>query len=153
MTHCVLGHHTRFDELEEIVGAARLGADARAAVAAKWLTSDDRSSDVAVHVEVPDRCPVDDVVDGRRAPGEEAAGKRERGSVDRVARSFHVLDALDGEQRAEDLLADDARLAREIGRDPRATEPALAWRVGPRRGDGPLARRGARVLLDPLLRL
>src|SRR5204863_8831148 len=101
MTHCVLGHHARLDELEEVVRAARLRADAGAAVASEWLTTDHRSSDVAVHVEVADGRAPHDLFDRRRATGEEPAGEREWRRVDGVARRIHVRHALHGEQRAE----------------------------------------------------
>src|SRR4051812_1909445 len=142
MTHCVLGDHARFDELEEVVRPACLRADARAAIAAEWLTTDHRSGDIAVHVEVPHRCPPGDMVDGGRTAREETAGERERGGVDGVAGSFHVAYALDGQQGTEDLLAQDARLSGQIGGYPRQAEPALGRRVWPRRRHGPLARSG-----------
>src|SRR3954471_5677982 len=151
MTHRVLGHHAWLDELEQIVRPTGLRADPRAPVAAEWLTTDHRSSDVAVDVEVPDRSPTDDIVDRLRAAREEATGERERGRVDRVARRRHVSGALDREQRAEDLLAQDARSAGEIGRDARAAEPALGRRIVAGRLDPPLARGGARVALDAFL--
>src|SRR5437868_10330974 len=113
MTHCVLGHYAGFDELEEVVGAAGLRADPGAAVASKWLTTDHRSSDVAVYIEVSDRCPADDVIDRRGAAREEAAGEREGGSVDRIARGLHLRYALDRKHGAEDLLAQHSRIGRQ----------------------------------------
>ena len=41
----VLGDHPRVEELQQVVGPARLGADARQAVAAERLAPDDRAGD------------------------------------------------------------------------------------------------------------
>src|SRR5665213_1942008 len=53
--HGVLGHRLLGNELEQVVGAARLHARARQAVAAKRLAADHGAGDAAVDVEVPDR--------------------------------------------------------------------------------------------------
>ena len=55
VAHRVLGDDARLDELEQVVGAAGLRADAGQAVAAERLAADHRAGDVAVHVEVADR--------------------------------------------------------------------------------------------------
>src|SRR3954462_3123252 len=52
VAHRVPGPAARIDELEQVVGAARLGADAGPAVAAERLSPDHRAGDVAVDVEV-----------------------------------------------------------------------------------------------------
>src|SRR4051794_30997163 len=59
VAHRVLGHDVWFDELEQVVGAAGLGADAAAAVAPEGLAADHRARDVAVHVEVAYGRPAD----------------------------------------------------------------------------------------------
>src|SRR3954471_5648120 len=86
VAHGVLRHHLRLDELQEVVGPARLRPGAGQAVAAERLASHHRAGDRAVDVEVADRGAVDDVVDGVRIAGEQAARERERGLVDAVAR-------------------------------------------------------------------
>src|SRR5262249_59322490 len=48
----VLGHHAGLHELQEIVGAARLGADTREAMAAERLPADSCPRAGAVHVQV-----------------------------------------------------------------------------------------------------
>src|SRR3954447_23562543 len=153
MTHCVLGHHAWLDELQQAVGAARLRADPGPAVTSEWLTTHHRSSDIAIDVEIAHRCPPDDVVDGRWAAREQAARERERGCVDGVACGRHVGDALDREQRTEDLLAQHARTWGQAGGETRRAEPALGRRLRAERGERALAGRSARVALDALLRL
>src|SRR5437879_8451534 len=78
----VLGHRTRLDELQEVVRAARLRADAREAVAAEGLAADARPGDGAVHVEVPGAEFVRGTPDVHRRAREEAA----REGVGRVVR-------------------------------------------------------------------
>ena len=50
--HRVLGHGARLDEVQEIVGAARLGSGPRQTVAAKRLTADHGTGDSPVDVDV-----------------------------------------------------------------------------------------------------
>src|SRR5688500_11085530 len=94
VAHGVLGHHARLDELREVAGAAGLRPGAGEAVAAERLARDHRAGDRAVDVEVADRGAVDDVVDGVRVAGEQAAGEPERGRVDAVAGVLDVAHPL-----------------------------------------------------------
>src|SRR5437660_3629050 len=72
----VLGHRARLDELEQVVRAAGLGADAREAVAAEGLAADARPGDGAVHIEVPGAELVRGTPDVYRRAREEAARER-----------------------------------------------------------------------------
>ena len=106
----------------------------------------------AVDVEVADRRAA-----RRRAPrcagcGEQPAGQREGQLVDAVAGVVDVADALDGQQRAEDLLAA-ARASRRAGRRPRAAgEPARGRDAVAVGGEPSGSARELGVALDALLR-
>src|SRR4051794_28442988 len=105
VAHRVLGDHAGLDEAEQVVRAAGLGARAGDAVAAEGLAGDHRAGDRAVDVEIADRQPRDEVVDRARVAREQAAGEREAQGVDALDGLVEVPDALDGQQRAEDLVA------------------------------------------------
>ena len=70
----VLGHRARLDELQQVVGAARLGAGAGEAPAAERLAADHRAGDLAVDVEVADRRALADVA--RSCAGSGRTGRR-----------------------------------------------------------------------------
>src|SRR3954453_18733413 len=100
----VLGDHRRLDELQQVRGTARLRAGPGEPVATERLAADHRARDLAVDVEVADGRPAGPVVDGARRAREQPAGEAERRGVDAVARLLDGLDALDRQQRTEDLL-------------------------------------------------
>src|SRR5438445_6627265 len=120
----VLGHRARLDELEQVVRAAGLGADAREAIATEGLAADARPGDGAVHVEVPGAELVCRAPDAHRRAREEAARERVVGVVGERERVLEVVGAEHGEQRAEDLLARDARAGVARDDDHRANVPA-----------------------------
>ena len=72
----VLADDDRLDEVQEVVGPARLGAVAGEPVAAERLAADHRAGGAAVDVEVADRGAAGDGRDRRRVAREEAAGQR-----------------------------------------------------------------------------
>src|SRR5438132_13216990 len=89
----VLGHRARLDELEQVVRAAGLGADAREAVAAEGLAADARPGDGAVHIEVPGAELVCRAPDAHRRAREEAARERVVGAVGERERVLEVVGA------------------------------------------------------------
>ena len=81
-----------------------------------------------------------------RAAREQAARERERERIDHVAGLVHVAHRGHRQQRAEDLLAQDRRVGREIGHEPRRAEPALGAAPRPRPPRAPRpSRRSART--------
>ena len=113
--------HARLDELEQVVGAAGLGADAREPVAAERLAADDRAGDVAVDVEVADGQPARHRRDRGRVAARRARRSARRAGRRRARSAASTLgDGLDGEDRAEDLLGEDRRVGRQTGGDDRA---------------------------------
>src|SRR3954466_8305471 len=82
VAHGVLGHDPRLDELQEVRGAAGLGAGAGEPVAAERLAAHPPAGDLAVDVEVADGRAVLDVVDGPRVAREQPAGEAEGRGVD-----------------------------------------------------------------------
>ena len=135
-------HHARLDELQQVAGAAGLGAGARQAVAAERLAGDHRAGDLAVDVEVADRAcarrrgrPCRGLRENR--PPVSANGER----VDAVAGVLDVAHALDGEQRAEDLLVQHGRVGGQVGgqRSGCANQPSSGHLARAGRRSRPLA--------------
>ena len=133
----VLGHHARLDELQQVAGAAGLGAGAGQPVAAERLAADHRARDLAVDVEVADRRAVGDVVDGLRVAREQAAGER-RTATRRRGRTPPRSSARARPPAAARRSPRAARASRPAGRR-RASACANQPRVGH------LGRRGAAI--------
>ena len=111
----VLGDDTGLDELQEVVGAAGLGADAREPEAAEGLAPDECAGDPPVDVDVPGPEPARRLGDPRRRPREQAGGERVVGVVGERERVVEVVGAHHREQRAEDLVGRDT-CARVVAR-------------------------------------
>jgi hypothetical protein len=94
------------------------------------------------------------VLDRVGVAAEQAAGQRDGQLVDAVARLVDRRDALDGQQRPEDLLAQDGRARVDVGDDDRrAVPPAAGALLGQAMGDhGPRGRRLLGVAGHALLR-
>src|SRR5881227_2772050 len=82
VTDGVLRHDLGLDEMQEVVGPARLGARAAETVAAEGLPPDHRARDRAIDVQIADRRPAHDALDGVRVAREEPSGEGERQRVD-----------------------------------------------------------------------
>ena len=77
----VLGDRARQDELQQVVGAAGLAADARHLEAAERLPADQGAGDAAVEIQVADQQLAPRALQVRRAAREDAAGQRVVGAV------------------------------------------------------------------------
>jgi len=126
----VFGEDAGVGELEEVVGAASLGAHAGEAEAAEGLAADEGAGDATVEVEVADAelCAGAGEVGG--AAGEEAAGELVGGIVGELEGVVEVFGAEDGEDGAEDFIACDAVGGEDVGEHVRRdTLPIADWRL------------------------
>src|SRR5215471_21700665 len=82
----VFRHSSGLDEMQEVVGAAGLGAGAGEAVSAEGLATDHRSGDPTVHVEVADGGAIAHVADRCGVAREQPAGQREGEPIDDITR-------------------------------------------------------------------
>src|SRR5688500_10364362 len=113
----VLGDRARDHELEGVVRAAGLGADAGELEAAEGLAVHERAGDLAVDVEVADAELAADAVDRRGAAGVDAAGEGIFRAVGDGEGFGGVACADRGEGGAEDLFLSDRRGRGDVGED------------------------------------
>ncbi len=81
MAQCVFRNRARFEKLQQIVGAARLGADAGKLEPTERLAFDDRTCDATVDVQIADAKFPARLVDMRRRAGKNSPGQCEYGTI------------------------------------------------------------------------
>ena len=105
---------------------------------------------MTVHVEVPDRRPPRHLLDHRRVAREEPACEREGRLFEHLAGGVDARDAVHGQHRAEDLVAQHGRLRREVGDHRGGAEPPPLRDRLPARHHAPLRGGLCCVALDPV---
>src|SRR5262249_15188534 len=105
------------DELEEVVGAARLRANARHSKAAEGLAGDEGAGDAAVDVEVADAELALGPLEVRGLAREDAARELVRAVVGDGQGVLEGLGVQDGDDGPEDLFLGDGVVGLDVGED------------------------------------